>query len=315
MLASYILYVIELEDDVPKFFIYCTETDDKNKVMMECELLFDFPHLYKPKSFVEQRWNIDMMDVDKCVKKYMLKYGIENVRGGTYQSVVLTKEQIHNINTEFEYFEQFKNEKEMRYFLYSNIHETSKDDMADLTNQIISLNVELHDKLNKLKQLEMYQTKTNESCPIKPIMINIETILNTIASCYLDEEYTEDKIISIKDIYKCSLPGLKYMLHLAPTIDPTIKYDTKYKELEPYLIYPEFLLDDLIFHSKNNNVLTDEKKILLQTWCNIVSGILFWFKNRIDELMYDLNVYPSNIEWKLQTICRKLDHTPRNANV
>ncbi len=44
---------------------------------------------YKPLKVVETIQSNDKMDEDKYTKKYMLLYGIENVRGGTYTEMIL----------------------------------------------------------------------------------------------------------------------------------------------------------------------------------------------------------------------------------
>ena len=45
---SKLLYVILLEND--KYFIYCTDSDDETKIIIECVFLFPFAKTYKPKN-------------------------------------------------------------------------------------------------------------------------------------------------------------------------------------------------------------------------------------------------------------------------
>ena len=56
--------------------------------------------LQKPLKIIETLTLINPMDEDIITKKYMLKYGIENVRGGTYIQIELTENQIKSINDE-----------------------------------------------------------------------------------------------------------------------------------------------------------------------------------------------------------------------
>lgn len=51
--------------------------------------------LYPPIETVEVIDNCDDFDEDKYTKKYMDKFGIENVRGGSFSSVVLSSEEIN----------------------------------------------------------------------------------------------------------------------------------------------------------------------------------------------------------------------------
>ncbi len=53
--------------------------------------------LYKPLEILEQFESNDKFDEDKYTKKYMDKYGIDNVRGGSYANIVLTDWQIKTI--------------------------------------------------------------------------------------------------------------------------------------------------------------------------------------------------------------------------
>lgn len=54
---------------------------------------------YKPERIIKQQYG-DAFDEDKWTKQFMNIYGINNVRGGTYSSVVLSDEQIRLITRE-----------------------------------------------------------------------------------------------------------------------------------------------------------------------------------------------------------------------
>ena len=51
----------------------------------------EFTRLYKPLKIVEYHQNCDNFDEDKYTKMYMQKYGIQNVRGGSYTSIQLSE--------------------------------------------------------------------------------------------------------------------------------------------------------------------------------------------------------------------------------
>jgi hypothetical protein len=53
---------------------------------------------YKPIEIIEIFKNCDVYDEDKYTIKYMNKYGIDNVRGGTFTQIILTEEQKKFIN-------------------------------------------------------------------------------------------------------------------------------------------------------------------------------------------------------------------------
>lgn len=90
--------------DKPKFHIYVLKCEEGKYYVGKS---YDFParykkHLagegafwtkrYKPIGFVELLGNVDKYDEDKYVWKYMEKYGIDNVRGGSYSQMILSHE-------------------------------------------------------------------------------------------------------------------------------------------------------------------------------------------------------------------------------
>jgi predicted GIY-YIG superfamily endonuclease len=60
----------------------------------------EWTKLYKPIEVVELIKNADNFEEDKKVKEYMLKYGIESVRGGTYSKINLSLNEIFFIKRE-----------------------------------------------------------------------------------------------------------------------------------------------------------------------------------------------------------------------
>ena len=55
---------------------------------------------YKPLKVVEIIENADLFDEDKYTKKYMLKYGINNVRGGIYSTFILPDYKLKTLREE-----------------------------------------------------------------------------------------------------------------------------------------------------------------------------------------------------------------------
>jgi hypothetical protein len=93
------LYVLKLEQS--KFYIGKTNKDVAKR--------FDehirgygavWTRLYKPIKLLEQIDNVDKFDEDKYTKIYMDKFGIDNVRGGSYTKIKLDDEEIKLIKKE-----------------------------------------------------------------------------------------------------------------------------------------------------------------------------------------------------------------------
>src|SRR5579862_9049816 len=59
-----------------------------------------FTKMYKPISIIETIPDMGELDEDYYVKLYMLQYGMDNVRGGTYSSINLTSDQIKFLQQE-----------------------------------------------------------------------------------------------------------------------------------------------------------------------------------------------------------------------
>jgi GAG-polyprotein viral zinc-finger/Ricin-type beta-trefoil lectin domain/Zinc knuckle len=89
------IYVLLLEHE--KYYIGRTSNID-SRVSSHIEGTgSEWTKLHKPLTTVETIQNADLFDEDKYTLKYMAKYGIENVRGGSYSQVILPIDVIRNI--------------------------------------------------------------------------------------------------------------------------------------------------------------------------------------------------------------------------
>ena len=92
------IYVLQCEED--KYYVGKTDT---NKFRIDTH--FDsngseFTKKYKPIDIYQIIPECDKYDEDKYVKKYMDKYGIDNVRGGSYSRLKLTDDEKKHIQKE-----------------------------------------------------------------------------------------------------------------------------------------------------------------------------------------------------------------------
>tara|TARA_Y100000389_G_C17375866_1_gene471609 strand:- start:555 stop:1157 length:603 start_codon:yes stop_codon:yes gene_type:complete len=122
------IFVLKLEND--KYFVYYTyeKNLDYNKINI---LKFDFIKNFKVLTCIEELYNCNIFDVDKIVKIYMNKYGIENVRGGTYVNDKLTHNETHILEQELQFINnQTKKNNELLKILENEnnilIHEAIK---------------------------------------------------------------------------------------------------------------------------------------------------------------------------------------------
>ena len=90
------IYILELESN--KYYIGKTTNPE-----FRLDKHFDgsasvWTNKYKPIKLIELISNCDNFDEDKYTLKYMEKYGIDNVRGGSFCQIVLNQENLNTIN-------------------------------------------------------------------------------------------------------------------------------------------------------------------------------------------------------------------------
>lgn len=85
------IYVLRCEKG--KYYIGYTKQPKKRIEAHFASCGSEWTKLYKPLDTIEKIEFHDDFDEDKLTKKYMAKYGIENVRGGTYVQIRLPEYQ------------------------------------------------------------------------------------------------------------------------------------------------------------------------------------------------------------------------------
>lgn len=91
------IYVLLLEDN--KYYIGRTDSPVDRIISHFTNCGSAWTKLHKPKEVIESFVG-DMFDEDKWTKKYMHKYGVENVRGASYCQVILLQRQLESIKSE-----------------------------------------------------------------------------------------------------------------------------------------------------------------------------------------------------------------------
>jgi GIY-YIG catalytic domain-containing protein/zinc knuckle protein len=84
---SYFIYILKLEND--KYYVGKTKNPDIRLNDHFNKKGAQWTQLYKPIEILEIISNCDIYDEDKYTFKYMAKYGIDNVRGGSFIQVEL----------------------------------------------------------------------------------------------------------------------------------------------------------------------------------------------------------------------------------
>ena len=94
------IYALEL--DSSKYYIGKTSRDVSTRFEEhKTENGSEWSSTYKPVKIIEQYQSDNQFEEDTLTKKYMMKYGIDNVRGGSYTKIVLDEWQIKSLEHEF----------------------------------------------------------------------------------------------------------------------------------------------------------------------------------------------------------------------
>ncbi len=101
------IYILRLEDN--NYYVGYTD-DVKKRVKEHMEGKGStFTKMYKPINLVKVYENVTPSKVDRFVIKYMKKYGMDSVRGGSYKNIELKKSQIEELQKEGVIFNEITN--------------------------------------------------------------------------------------------------------------------------------------------------------------------------------------------------------------
>jgi len=318
------LNVILLENE--KYFIYYTDTCDEEKIFIECVLMFTFVKINKPIEIIETSWSIDSFDVDKTVKIYMAKYGINNVRGGSYQNEKLTNIQETVLRQEIEYVNapghinmipSLKLEEKLRYFVYNELVyvlvKNNNDRFQHLHLNIKDLHeqhINTHEKLGKI----LWAREQNHENPEKHTNYMLDkTLIEKIQ--YLQKYIVEKKFVNetqngpnreIIQLFKELITCFKHFNRIFQENDFNLS-DFTQEDINPVFIsHPEFIFSPYVYLSRYNqsmSFLVNDRKINEACeLCNVFEGICYWCLNRIDEYEFDLKTIPENIKLKSEMV-------------
>jgi len=148
---------------------------------------------YKPESVLKIYDNCDFYDEDKHTIKTMSKYGIDNVRGGSFTRITLSNEEIKIIT------KMINNASDKCFNCHMSGHFTNKCPYDDINNNDMLI---LKNKIiDMCKSYDLDNTLCIDIIDLKNILCNVdEIIFNNI---------TEDNIVKLCiKINKSSIKGI-----------------------------------------------------------------------------------------------------------
>lgn len=292
------IYAVTLTNN--KIFILCdlalSKDADMKDVMKHCEYCYDFSKIYKPVSAIvidtirtyeeynRESWmsffdeteisdgyNLpdlsrqllakELLKVDYHVKQYMLDYGIDNVRGGSYTDEVLDIDSDSALYAELNVIDiVYLKNKNLMSDVEKIINKLDGDDSIKNKKEYLEKRLKKYENI-KEKHNQLYFLENNY--PINSYIVScIQWLKNKIITKKRENYYEErmkygDCLIYFKELVNKNTILNSSILNDSSLIDhlnnPSVIFD-KY-------ITNEYDLYENISDDKNNNIL-DEEEIL-----------------------------------------------------
>lgn len=291
-LPAYHLYMIQLIDEsfttdsksVTRYFIHVERgNDDHSKIMTNCALLYDYVYKYRPVKIVDVIPNIEFVQIDRIVLEYMHKYGVENVRGGSYSSEVLPDYVLKTL------YLQLNTMTIGPIHLQNHIESTNnlkmdKNKYEKLKSQYNSLKYFMHENVKYVMDHEYFENE------LKWLYQHIDKTVHNVNHNILIKDAALKKIIHQK--YSQLMVYVKQLPRMYETV---CKY--RYMDVNEnpflqninnvFLKHPEFVFDNFIYHSHNLR----SRNIDETEWTDLHEKISYMFAfviNYLDEIEFDL---------------------------
>jgi len=282
--------MVKLEES--KIFIYlscptnrslsCPTNKTDAVILLEAELYYDYLKKYKPISIIAKMDDVDVLDVDKYVKKYMICFGIDNVRGGSYIDEILPEFQRVALASEFETAMKNNECKNMdELYCMINNHTGVYTNIQQIEAKKRQLQTEYDTYVKEVNELSKWS--------IDPTIIEDIEWLRTIIQAQRTT-ITQEQIAK----YKRLLPDLKKIYNLYE--NEIYTYDSLCNTEFLYSIkYPQLLLDDIFFHF--NRIHLEKSVEAGQYLCHTYTYFANTIINKMQEAQFHVDSWNKEIEW------------------
>jgi hypothetical protein len=292
-----LLYAILLENN--KVILHPTVKEYKKNLFTELELCYEFVNISKPIKILSTYYIFDVLEIDKYVKEYMLKYGIDNVRGGSYIEIILPDYKIKSLENELSLN---MNKFSKKALMINNIIEKYND--MDIEDRKIEKNILFNklDEFNQLKKDYSYYGTLISSPAIVRIDRNIINNLDWLHNHILYNDINDFVITKdAKFIYNETILLLKKLAKLFFERFPD--YDFK-----PTLYYqrPDVIFDRIFIHKRYFNDWEQTIRTAVEVY-NKFEFMYYKLLNCIEELEFDLSTFSEDFEEEAQLTIKHLD--------
>jgi hypothetical protein len=285
------IFQIQLEND--RIFLYGRESDStvsNVQICLEVSFLYEYARQNKPIDVLDKFMETSSLDLDYFVKKEMLKRGISNVRGGTYSAPILTVEQYKCLEIE----------------LQDPVEICSKDVLKEILDGYTRTERSKEELKQQHKELmDKYEKYKMDRAELDMIQTDIEKIRGDLEWIPIICEKQREAFLSGQTkthLYRMERPEL--VARYRQSLKSLSWIYTNFMELCEFddsscllpLKYPEFLLDDFIYHGHrvNSTQVLDNVRGLYSQYLYFLT----WLENRIAERTFDVNSWGP--EWKIK---------------
>jgi hypothetical protein len=285
-----------------KFFVYSCSQKPKSdsELMLEAELYYDYLKKYKPICIVKRYEKHDGLDIDKYVKLFMLDYGVDYVRGGSYSDEVLSDSQLNTLLREFDTVSTSITKREAI--------------VSDIIQRYANKKMTKEEMMVERETLQnALETFKKEKAELESIRIDGSQIISdiqwiTFACSQIKEIYDikkSDTFLS-KLVTKEFIERYKKVLVSLRTVFRICKKHDYYNDIDNvYVKYPHFLLDDFFYHLHRIHIPCYMTHVV--DVCKKYEHMANITINKMDEKTFDVSTWGEDVEWRIKRTLYLLD--------
>jgi len=288
------LHVVLLHDD--KLLLHATMNTSENEqvILLECKIMSEYARKHHPIRILESVVLYQNSEIDFFVKKYMKAYGINNVRGGSYSSCELSKDEIHFIKREHEInLEKIHNSHGLYTSMLNEYQDIHKWPLDKINQEMTIVNLKRTQYEKEVKMLQNLSVR-NDIATTRVFLADLKWLINQ-CSKYMNipnhnchPELTRHEI---RAKYKQIVEKMKAIHKIT---QEHVELDVKY-EPQIHLYAPETAFDIFILHNNYDITWEDHVKIIIRL-IEYNEYMFYCVINRLDEYAFDVSTYPPNFK-------------------
>lgn len=306
------IHVFELEQS--KIFLYACDASNKTdtEIILEAEIYHNYLKKYKPIKIIRKIKQTAVFGLDNYVKYYMIRYGYEHVRGGSYSNDILYDYQEQCLLKELETAsENMPYSDAMNNILkkYANKTMSSTDILQEKKSVEIHFENYLKDKSHRDYLFLNFDISTFDGEKLlgdlewlrKTCFKNVEVFENHQTKSFLFTINQKENIQKYKDLMEQLKKVYRVFSHLSESLGKSVQI----KENPIFVKHPEFLFDDFFYHF--SRVHKDSSIENVEKFCRDFTYFINTVINMTEELKFNFQSYDKDIEWTTPRILFLLD--------